>query len=543
MDRESRFTEQMRKMLPQWMKMAKDPSSIGAQFLNVFGLEFEDVEYYLDFTLSNQYIDTANIGQIDIVYRLPLALPVITDLEEIDTVIGYRLDQEYGTYTFRIVDQLRDFYLADEDQDVAILDREKGILYFRPQKFLIDKDRFKPLDYIEVNTAKHYEYYLHHIWNAFDEFGLLLGLERLYGERNAEFKERILDVFRNPGNSTKQGLINAISRDLGISQDQVKINELSNPAFRGSLLREDGSPSERLLSYVDRINKLLGFTWDHMSWGEAYWRSIEEKNLGLEYLPHVWDASMEPWKSEDFQSGVGDGDDLLVIPPKPESNTRSFTCYVGLRGTKPEVQMQHPEIEFQYKIEAEGTIYSEEYRPEVYKYTVVASEILYLHFIIKAYKQYLYTTVVDFNVNQKPYKTDPDGGAEIVTGTTYLSIPTDPYVKVKVEMETKDKKATPKLQSLTVKWKDTNGQVHNFVIDTESQWTQNNASVDVEMADMNVTTDGTLELGFGDFYYKIDNYNAWYESVIENIGKQEKTGDHNIEFLSEGSIQLKLPNL
>ncbi|HLD91548.1 MAG TPA: hypothetical protein VI911_11170 [Patescibacteria group bacterium] len=67
------------------------------------------------------------------------------------------------------------------------------------------------------------------IWNAFDEFGILAGLAhwsedgktltnvRYPGETNKLLKDRIITANKYRGNSTIQGLINNISRDLSIS--------------------------------------------------------------------------------------------------------------------------------------------------------------------------------------------------------------------------------------------------------------------------------------------------------------------------------------
>ena len=56
------------------------------------------------------------------------------------------------------------------------------------------------------------------IWNNFDEFGLLLGLERLPGETNREFRIRIYNVGKYFGSATKQGIINAVSTELGLTR-------------------------------------------------------------------------------------------------------------------------------------------------------------------------------------------------------------------------------------------------------------------------------------------------------------------------------------
>jgi hypothetical protein len=56
----------------------------------------------------------------------------------------------------------------------------------------------------------------HHIFNNFDRDGLLLDLPRISGERNAAYKRRLFDVCVNRGGSSYRGLINAVTRELGL---------------------------------------------------------------------------------------------------------------------------------------------------------------------------------------------------------------------------------------------------------------------------------------------------------------------------------------
>lgn len=55
------------------------------------------------------------------------------------------------------------------------------------------------------------------VFNSLDEHGVMLGLPRLQGEKNKDYKRRLLDVGPNKGASTYPGLINAINRELGLS--------------------------------------------------------------------------------------------------------------------------------------------------------------------------------------------------------------------------------------------------------------------------------------------------------------------------------------
>lgn len=57
----------------------------------------------------------------------------------------------------------------------------------------------------------------HQIFDEFDDIGILLDLPRIAGEKNASYKQRLFDVFVNRASSTYRGLINGITRELGLS--------------------------------------------------------------------------------------------------------------------------------------------------------------------------------------------------------------------------------------------------------------------------------------------------------------------------------------
>ncbi len=480
------FTTQLQAMLPQWMKMAKDPTSVGAQFLDVFGIEFQAVKDFLDQASNNQFVGTADIGQIDITYKVPLVAPNLINMSTTHVISGTK---DGISYEIKLFDTLSEFYSAPSEDHSSILDSDEGILYIRPSTDLIDANKTAPYDYMIIDGATHYDMILHHIWNAFDEFALLLGLQRLYGERNTQFKDRILDVFTNPGNSTKDGLLNAISRELGIDKTTITVNELTDTAFKNSLLNIDGTPTKKLVGYAEKINKVLGFSWDNMAWDEAYWRSIEEANVGFDYLPHVWDASMDLWTTEEFQSGVGDGDDLFVTAPVQQDDIRTFDYYVGLRGVKKSGQLIYPEHSFKYKITATGTILNQESKPQDYKYTIISSEIIDLYFVLRAFQQYMHNDVLDFS-NTTAWQFDSGNNLEVVNGSTVMNPKADTIVEVQALLKTTSKVATPTLDSLTISWKDTIAGMHNFVLDTN--FDRNDTAVSVTK--QNVITPGVAEV-------------------------------------------------
>ena len=62
---------------------------------------------------------------------------------------------------------------------------------------------------------------VHQVVNELDNIGVFLNLSRLENESNASYKQRLFDVFVNRADSTYRGLINGITRELGLSLYKV----------------------------------------------------------------------------------------------------------------------------------------------------------------------------------------------------------------------------------------------------------------------------------------------------------------------------------
>jgi len=157
---------------------------------------------------------------------------------------------------------------------------------------------------------------VYNIWNCFDEFGLLLGLPRILGEKNADYKERLLDVYTNPANSTYSGLINGISRELGLSTGDISIEKLSDlmdPTYSGNLLNDEGHAiGTKLVDYANEVYDHNPIFWGNVVADESYWDGVDEETNGYNYLPHIWDPLAIGIYGKWQTAGIGDNDDLWV---------------------------------------------------------------------------------------------------------------------------------------------------------------------------------------------------------------------------------------
>lgn len=109
-------------------------------------------------------------------------------------------------------------------------------------------------------------------FNQFDEFGLLGTLPRLKGETNWEYRRRIQDRFVHLSNSSYRGLVNGITRDLGLNLfNPININPRvdGNGDFVASdpLVKFDGV---WLLLYSDYANGILDWAIDRFEPGGNY---------------------------------------------------------------------------------------------------------------------------------------------------------------------------------------------------------------------------------------------------------------------------------
>lgn len=531
------FTQNMIAKFPSWMKMAKDENSIGAQFLNVFGMTFEEFEHELTETVENFYLETAHIDMIDILYKIPLTSVRVDDIEKIYDV--FIEDFEENRTLVMGSKNLREFYRREVTLPKYFIDRSGGYLYLRID-FEGVEDIDNPFQSLIINEAKHYTLDVHHVWNAYDEFGLLFGLSRLPRERNESFKKRILDVFKSPGGNTQTGIKNALARELGLSKEEVNVFPFHDRAFGETLIHPDGTPTEAMVRYAKQINENLKFTWDTLNLGEAYWYSIEQDNLGIDFLPHIWDVDTSLFKREEFQSGVGDKDDLLVTAPEKQSATRNFRAYVSLVGYFEDYEEFFPEIAFQYKIYGQGKRLTETYEEEPFKYTVEAAEVFEQNYRVIASQEFPYTFRTEF-YEKNDFVDDADR-KKINFGKSndILHTQTDGMMKLIYNLSTSDDSVSNWVPEMNVVWEDTAGGEHAYPFKTNNDFLipRTNAGGEPEtflaFADVSHGEEG-LGLGYGAFVSELDTTVEWQQGEYETdtVLIKDGTVSLNLDYMSK----------
>jgi len=133
----------------------------------------------------------------------------------------------------------------------------------------------------------------HVIFSAVDEHGLLFDTKRLNGETNAEYKKRLLEVFTRRSNSTYQGMVNGLTRELGLEIfDAMWVNPKTDD--NGDFVATD--PYIRfngvyLELYSDYANSILDMKIDRYEPGgnyEHYIRLINEINTSSYFEASIY---------------------------------------------------------------------------------------------------------------------------------------------------------------------------------------------------------------------------------------------------------------
>lgn len=368
MNRWSYVTDQIRAKLPHWWKMRKDKNSLGAQFLNVFGLTFEDVYDTVTYVRQQYKIGTADLKQADIIYKGSLPVIVTSSSRIRLTGSSYLLESVSDMGAF--LTNMAGDELAYEElyyNNPFYVDWDKHFVYVRkPYDVTADYPEGSiVLEVLDANgmvtSSQTIQLHIHHVWNFFDEFGLLLDTPRLYGEKNEPYSERILDVFRHPANSTYRGLINGIGRDLGLTHKETweddrfdyiiypprvvketievdgqpvdsanldtdnsgriillgnsnssgesrtityiarldlhKMGDKTDYAFQDQLYTAQGTATALLEYYVEIITKHVPVMWGQLVYGVGHWDITAADLGGTGYLPAVLDANFMAWAS------------------------------------------------------------------------------------------------------------------------------------------------------------------------------------------------------------------------------------------------------
>ena len=182
--------------------------------------------------------------------------------------------------------------------------------------------------------------------NYFDEFGLRVGLQRLYLESNENFKKRILDVYQNPPAINIEGLKKTLRRELdiwrafGATPDSFylgatpEILEISDIELDEKYFSKDGIPTQDFRDFVEYLNKQYPSNYGYAKWGEAYWDPAGKRMEGYSSIPKTFDSATAEYYIENYQPGIGDLNDLKLKLEKLDYGTDDYEFTIRAHGIK-----------------------------------------------------------------------------------------------------------------------------------------------------------------------------------------------------------------
>lgn len=279
-------TQNMAGELPRWMKL-RDKDSNWQKVVNHAGaLPLDELNSSVMYKMQNQFLGRADTDMRYTSFKAETST-FTRDGEELQAEDAEEVF--YKGSELPVAETELDFFTSR--RDACYIDRERGLLFFTQP---YDIEHLTVLDKGGATYDTEQELVEHHVWNVFDEFGLLMDLERLPGEDNTSYRERIFDTNRNPASATREGLRSHIAREVGIDPDRVEMRALNEDDYIDELTNPDGTASEELKSIVEYVRSYTPIFWDEFRWDEGYWDVVDPEGVGYAYLPTKTDTGQLP---------------------------------------------------------------------------------------------------------------------------------------------------------------------------------------------------------------------------------------------------------
>lgn len=310
----SSTTKKILSRFPSWMKLFEDsidnatpelqlPETTAGKFINALVVDNpENFEKQVNLYQLDRAITTADVNQTDWIY---VCFDVPASISKVlgDGVVLSRVDSIVDLYDSLVDDYC--YYYSAVDRQIIL-------------KKLFATLTADNLVYEQVPTLK---------WNWFDEYGARVGLKRLYLETNANFKNRILDVYKNPPGTTSEAVKKTLRRELdlwtafgttpdsnylGATPEILEIQDIENstPYFGF-----DGNSTDQFRKFVKDLNEKYPVNLGYVKWGEGFWDYAGEDQSGVGRVTASYDGSTP--LGDYYQPGVGDINDALLLVREP----------------------------------------------------------------------------------------------------------------------------------------------------------------------------------------------------------------------------------
>lgn len=360
----SRAAKNVLGRFPSWMHLYEDsmdqatpslyvPKSTAGKFINaVIGEDLDNFDREIDLFRINSFIERADVNQLSWLYSST----------NITNVFNKVLSK--GLVELARVDNLVDFYKSKPTDDVFYhnpLNRE--ILTIKKYPDLSIKS-----ENTGISTALTQTPILKYNW--FDEMGARVGLFRLHLESNASYKERILDVFKNPNGADIESFKKVLRRELNLwkafgvepSSSYVgatpEVMEISDLEYSTPYFTADGNPTDLFKKLVEDLNVRYPTNWGYFRFGDSIWDYAGEDNEGVNRIRSRYydDEVAIPY----YQPGVGDLSDAGLFVTNYDATPQFFETSIVAKGkvnASTSIKYEPVKLEYEYYGSYEVTEY------------------------------------------------------------------------------------------------------------------------------------------------------------------------------------------
>jgi hypothetical protein len=318
------------------------PKSTAGKFINsILGESLDNFDREIDLYRVNSFIDRADVDQLDWIYSSTNVTNVFNKVL-------------VGSVELSRVDNIVDFYKSKPTD---------YIFYHNPvNREILTLTKYSILSLKNENTGIITELDQTPIlkFNWFDELGARVGLSRLYLESNASFKQRILDVFKNPVGVDLESFKKTLRRELNLwkafgvepSSSYVgatpEVMEISDLEYSTPYFTADGNSTEIFKDLVEELNIRYPTNWGYFKFGESIWDYAGDNGEGVNRIRSRYhDDELDILY---YQPGIGDLSDGKIIIQNYDATPKFFETTIVAKGKrKTATSLKYEPILFDYE--------------------------------------------------------------------------------------------------------------------------------------------------------------------------------------------------
>ena len=319
------------------------PKSTAGKFLNaVIGEDLDDFDREIDIFRINSFIERADVNQLTWLYSSTNVTNVFNKVLSNELLELARVDNLVDFYKSKISDDV--FYHNPLNREILTV-KQYGDLSIKSE----NTGTVTPLTQTPILK-----------YNWFDEMGARVGLFRMHLESNVSYKERILDVFKNPNGADIESFKKVLRRELNLWKAfgatpsssypgaTPEILEISDIEYSTPYFTADGNPTDLFKKLVDDLNVRYPTNWGYFRFGDSIWDYAGEDNEGVNRIrSRYYDEEIAiPY----YQPGVGDLNDAGLFVTNYDATPQFFETSIVAKGKKNvSTSLKYEPVKLQYE--------------------------------------------------------------------------------------------------------------------------------------------------------------------------------------------------